>query len=74
MPSAHSTPAAGPTPVSTSFLKGESGSNHATPTSSTSINRIGAGLKKNKKPAGEDSETDTKETKKARTNFSVTRK
>ena len=76
MPSAQSTPVAAmaPTPLSTSFLKGDGGSNHATPTSATSANRTGAGLKKKKKDAGEDSETDTKEGKKVRTNFGATRK
>jgi len=73
MPSAQSTPVqTAPTPISTSFLKGESASNHATPTSSSSVNRTGAGSKKNKKPIGEDSETDTKEVKKARTGSAVT--
>jgi len=50
----------------------DSGSNHATPTSATSANRVGGPLKKVKKN-GEDSETDTKDGKK-RTNFSVARK
>jgi chromatin modification-related protein EAF6 len=73
--SAPSTPVAAmaPTPLSTSFLKGEGASNHATPTSTSSANRTGAGTKKNKKN-GEDSETDTKDSKKIRTNFGVTRK
>jgi len=66
------TPSHAPTPLSTSFLK-ESASNHATPTSATSANRTGAGTKKNKKN-GDDSETDTKEVKKVRTNFGATRK
>jgi len=75
MPSAQSTPVAAmaPTPLSTSFLKGDGGSNHATPTSATSANRTGAGLKKKKKDVGEDSETE-KEGKKVRTNFGATRK
>ncbi|PBP24564.1 hypothetical protein BUE80_DR004409 [Diplocarpon rosae] len=70
---AQSTPVAtaAPTPVSTSFIKGEAGSNTATPTSSTSANRNGVGVKKNKKSLGgnEDSDTDTKDVKKIRTNF-----
>jgi chromatin modification-related protein EAF6 len=76
MPSAQSTPAAtmAPTPLSGGFMKGEGGSNHATPTSSTSANRTGAGSKRNKKTVGEDSETDTKEVKKPRTGSAVSRK
>ncbi|OWP01984.1 hypothetical protein B2J93_4610 [Marssonina coronariae] len=70
---AQSTPVAtaAPTPISTGFIKGEAGSNAATPTSSTSANRNGAGGKKNKKSLGgnEDSDTDTKDVKKIRTNF-----
>lgn len=75
MPSAQSTPVAAmaPTPLSTSFLKGEAASNHGTPTSATSANRTGAGLKKKKKDVGEDSETE-KEGKKVRTNFGAARK
>ncbi|KAH6698333.1 histone acetyltransferase subunit NuA4-domain-containing protein [Leptodontidium sp. 2 PMI_412] len=80
MDTAQSTPVAAmaPTPLSTSFLKGDGGSNHATPTSATSANKTGAGgAKKNKKGAGaaagagatEDSDTDTRDSKKARTNF-----
>ncbi|KAG4441322.1 hypothetical protein IFR05_003185 [Cadophora sp. M221] len=78
MDTAQSTPVAAmaPTPLSTSFLKGEGGSNHATPTSATSANKTGAGgAKKNKKGAAagagatEDSDTDTRDSKKARTNF-----
>lgn len=66
--SAQSTPAhTAPTPISTSFMKAESASSHATPTSTTSANRSAAGSKRSKKVAGEDSETDTKESKKART-------
>jgi chromatin modification-related protein EAF6 len=70
--SAQNTPIAAmaPTPLSTSFLKGDGGSNHATPTSTSSANRTGAGNKKGR----EDSETDTKEAKKPRTNFGVARK
>jgi chromatin modification-related protein EAF6 len=53
------------------ITKGDSGSNHATPTSATSANKYGAGTKKNKKVVdGEDSELD-KEIKKIRTNFGV---
>jgi chromatin modification-related protein EAF6 len=63
-----------PTPLSGSFLKGEAGSNHATPTSTTSASRTGAGTKKNKKNTGEDSETDTKEVKKPRTGGAAVRK
>ncbi|KAK2628344.1 hypothetical protein QTJ16_002990 [Diplocarpon rosae] len=70
---AQSTPVAtaAPTPISTSFIKGEAGSNTATPTSSTSANRNGVGVKKNKKSLGgnDDSDTDTKDVKKIRTNF-----
>ncbi|KAH7363831.1 histone acetyltransferase subunit NuA4 [Rhexocercosporidium sp. MPI-PUGE-AT-0058] len=73
METAQSTPVAAmaPTPLSTTFLKGEGGSNHATPTSATSANKTGAGgAKKNKKgAAAEDSDTDTRDAKKARTNF-----
>jgi len=78
MDTAASTPVAAlaPTPLSTSFLKGDrdGGSNHATPTSATSANKSGAGggSKKHKKSAGaaaEDSDTDTRDTKKQRTNF-----
>jgi chromatin modification-related protein EAF6 len=65
--SASSTPAqTAPTPVSTSFLKGDSASNHATPTSASSANKSGAGSKKNKKNDEDDSEADAKEPKKAR--------
>lgn len=76
MASAQSTPVAAmaPTPLSTSFVKGEAGSNHATPTSSASANRSGAGTKRNKKNTGDDSETDTKEVKKARTGGGGSRK
>jgi hypothetical protein len=38
------------------------------------VNRTGAGLKKKKKDGGEDSETDTREGKKVRTNFGAVRK
>jgi chromatin modification-related protein EAF6 len=76
MASAQSTPVAAmaPTPLSSSFVKGEAGSNHATPTSSTSANKTGAGTKRNKKNTGEDSETDTKEVKKPRTGAAAVRK
>jgi chromatin modification-related protein EAF6 len=76
MPSAQSTPIAAlaPTPLSSSFMKEHSGSNHATPTSATSATRTGAGVKKNKKTGGEDSETDTREVKKARVGSVATRK
>lgn len=76
MGSAQSTPVAAmaPTPLSSSFVKGESGSNHATPTSTTSANRSAAGTKRNKKNNGEDSETDTKEVKKPRTGGGSMRK
>jgi hypothetical protein len=81
-PSASSTPIAAqaPTPLSTSFPKGEGASNHPTPTSTTSGGAgTGKGGKKNKKAAvaaGDDSETDSnpKEAKKARTNFGAVRK
>ncbi|CZT42810.1 related to Chromatin modification-related protein eaf-6 [Rhynchosporium secalis] len=73
---AQSTPAAtAPTPLSATFLKGEGGSNHATPSSATSATKSGAGSRKNKKGtangagAQDDSDTDTRDSKKARTNF-----
>jgi len=63
-----------PTPLSTAFLKGDGSSNHATPTSTSSANRIAVSGKKNKKGVnGDDSDTDAP-SKKARTNFSVARK
>jgi len=71
--SSHTTPNNAPTPVNTSFLK-EGTSNNATPTSATSANKSGAGLKKANKRVGEDSETDSKESKKVRTNFGASRK
>lgn len=76
MPSASSTPVQTvPTPLASgSFLKGESASNHATPTSSSSATRTGAGVKKNKKTGGEDSDTDTRESKKVRTGAAASRK
>ncbi|QSZ35090.1 hypothetical protein DSL72_007954 [Monilinia vaccinii-corymbosi] len=77
VPSGASTPVAAmaPTPLSTSFQKGngESASNHATPTSATS----GKGKKNKKTAGGDDSETDSRETtgnKKARTHFGAVRK
>ncbi|KAG9236502.1 histone acetyltransferase subunit NuA4-domain-containing protein [Amylocarpus encephaloides] len=75
---AQSTPMAtmAPTPLSTSFAKGEAASNHATPTSASSASRNGAGAgagKKNKK-AGEDSDGEGREVKKVRTNFGAVRK
>jgi chromatin modification-related protein EAF6 len=77
--SSHTTPSHAPTPINTSFLKGEA-SNNATPTSATSANKTGAGLKKtavsaaSTKKNGEDSETDMKDAKKLRTNFGASRK
>ncbi|KAF4616209.1 hypothetical protein G7Y89_g15196 [Cudoniella acicularis] len=71
---AQSTPMAAmaPTPLSTSFVKGDGSSNHPTPTSASSASRTGAG-KKNKKN-GEDSDGEGRETKKIRTNFGAVRK
>ena len=63
-----------PTPLATSFLRGDGGANHATPTSASSANKTGAGKKNKKGVNGDDSETDTKDPKKARTNFGVVRK
>ena len=71
-----------PTPLSVSLKdkdKDGGASNHATPTSATAPKSAG-GLKKNSKKktaaeaAMEDSETDTRETKKVRTNFGAVRK
>ena len=69
-----------PTPVSSTFLKGEGGGT-STPTSATSANKVGGTVtKKNKKAPGngDDSETDGKENgggnKKARTAFGAVRK
>ncbi|KAI1118878.1 NuA4-domain-containing protein [Nemania sp. NC0429] len=64
-----STPAA-PTPVAASFAKDkDSGSNHPTPTSTTD-KKGGNKKKKTRKEAdAEDSEMDTRETKKVRTHF-----
>lgn len=64
-----------PTPLSTSFQKGngESASNHPTPTSATS----GKGKKNKKMAGGDDSENESREptgNKKARTNFGAARK
>ncbi|TVY38738.1 Chromatin modification-related protein [Lachnellula occidentalis] len=76
-PTATSTPvAAAPTPVSTGYVKGDSASNHPTPTSASSANRTGAGAaghsKKHKK-GGEDSEGE-RDIKKVRTNFGAQKK
>ncbi|KAI6093826.1 NuA4-domain-containing protein [Hypoxylon rubiginosum] len=79
-----STPGA-PTPVSTSFANSkdkDSGSNQPTPTSATEKASGKSGkpskkrtLSKKEKDADvEDSETDTRETKKVRTNFGLARK
>ncbi|RDW67755.1 hypothetical protein BP6252_09151 [Coleophoma cylindrospora] len=66
--SATSTPMAAmaPTPVSASFQKGESASNHATPTSASSSNRVGAGAGKKNKKAEEEDEDDKRDMKKIR--------
>ncbi|KAI1383232.1 NuA4-domain-containing protein [Hypoxylon trugodes] len=83
-PSATSTPAA-PTPVSTSFANNkdkDGGSNQPTPTSATEKVTGKAGkaskkrtqLKKDKDADAEDSETDSRETKKVRTHFGASRK
>ena len=88
--SAQSTPIqpTAPTPVTANFVKAgqtmqEGASNHATPTSTGSGTgmRAGAGggtatVKKsnNKRPSGEDSESEAKDVKKARTNAGPTRK
>jgi chromatin modification-related protein EAF6 len=71
---ASSTPAAAmaPTPLSTSFIKGDGASNHATPTSPSS--KSGAGKKNKKAGNGDASDTDARESKKVRTNFGVSRK
>jgi chromatin modification-related protein EAF6 len=77
METAQSTPmaAAAPTPLSTSFARGDGASNHATPTSATSANKTGAGAsKKNKKAAGGEDSDGEKDSKKARTHFGATRK
>ncbi|KAI8965947.1 NuA4-domain-containing protein [Daldinia sp. FL1419] len=80
--SATSTPAA-PTPVSTTFANREkdSGSNQPTPTSATEKGYGKAGKtgkkrtqKKDKDADVEDSETDSRETKKVRTHFGASRK
>lgn len=66
-----------PTPINTSFLKENGGSNHATPTSATSANKLGGAGKKNKKAGGngDDSEMEEREgNKKIRTNFGAVRK
>jgi chromatin modification-related protein EAF6 len=77
MDTAQSTPVAAmaPTPLSTSFAKGEGASNHATPMSATSGRAGGAGKRNKKLGDGEDSEAETKEgSKKQRTNFGAVRK
>lgn len=76
METAQSTPmaASAPTPLSTTFVRGEGASNHATPTSASSANKPGAGSKKNKKAAGGDESDGEKDSKKARTNFGAVRK
>ena len=72
METAQSTPMAAMPNTPLEIAKGDSGSNHATPTSATSANKTGAGSKKNKKaPDGDDSEM---EAKKVRTNFGAVRK
>ncbi|KAK1755117.1 NuA4-domain-containing protein [Echria macrotheca] len=89
-PSTHSTPAShAPTPLSTSFAAShrdnkDGGSGAPTPTSATASRAGGGASKKSKKTAaaavaaaagvGEDSETDSRETKKIRTNFGASRK
>ncbi|RDL36844.1 Uncharacterized protein BP5553_06196 [Venustampulla echinocandica] len=71
---AQSTPmaATAPTPLSTSFARGDGGSNHPTPTSATSASKSVAG-KKNKKN-GDDSDGETRDVKKIKTNFGAVRK
>ncbi|KAI4868510.1 NuA4-domain-containing protein [Hypoxylon rubiginosum] len=82
--SATSTPAA-PTPVSTSFANArdkDGGSNQPTPTSATekASSKSGKASKKRPQPKKEkeasvdDSETDSRETKKVRTHFGASRK
>ncbi|XXG94679.1 hypothetical protein Hte_000936 [Hypoxylon texense] len=82
--SATSTPAA-PTPVSTSFANTrdkDSGSNQPTPTSATEkasgksskVGKKRAQSKKEKSADVDDSETDSRETKKVRTHFGASRK
>ena len=65
-----------PTPLSTSFVKGEGGSNHATPTSATSTSRTGNGAGKKNKKNGDDSDGEGtgRDVKKIRTNFGAVRK
>ncbi|KAI1262939.1 NuA4-domain-containing protein [Xylariaceae sp. FL1019] len=73
--SATSTPAA-PTPVSTSFAKDnkDGGSNQPTPSSATEKKPPSKKKKQKKEVDVEDSETDSREVKKIRTNFGATRK
>jgi chromatin modification-related protein EAF6 len=75
-PTAQSTPVAAmaPTPLSTSFVKGDGGSNHATPTSASSASRTGAGAANSKKNKKVDDSGDEKDIKKIRTNFGAARK
>jgi len=75
-PTAQSTPVAAmaPTPLSTSFVKGDGGSNHATPTSASSASRTGAGTANSKKNKKGDDSGDEKDVKKIRTNFGAVRK
>ncbi|KAH8884575.1 NuA4-domain-containing protein [Thozetella sp. PMI_491] len=75
-PASMSTPGAShaPTPMSSSFANKDAASAAATPTSATASK---AGPKKKKASqaaAGDDSETDTRETKKVRTAFGAARK
>lgn len=73
---AQSTPMAAmaPTPLSTSFVRGDGGSNHATPTSASSASRTGGGVGKKNKKTGEDSDGESRDVKKVRTNFGAVRK
>ncbi|KAH8657606.1 histone acetyltransferase subunit NuA4-domain-containing protein [Tricladium varicosporioides] len=78
IPTAQSTPMAAmaPTPLSTSFVKGDGSSNHPTPTSASSASKMGnaAGAGKKNKKNGEDSDGEGRESKKIRTNFGAVRK
>ncbi|KAI1322892.1 NuA4-domain-containing protein [Xylariaceae sp. FL0255] len=72
--SATSTPAA-PTPISTSFSKDKDGSsNQPTPTSATDKKAPSKKKKQKKEADVEDSETDSRESKKVRTHFGGSRK
>jgi len=86
-PSSHSTPGGAPTPLSTSFKDGSGGTSGApTPTSATAAGKASStgGNKKKKTPAAavaaqagaerEDSDTDSRESKKVRTSFGAARK